>query len=391
MRRPTLLFALIFLALISFVGAKILAKSIVDVLRDPTQAVVGIFTGNSKESNDLTLTQSQMREIEDETVKAGMAAAAANMNQFLPKLINEEIQFDEIVYEGGMRLTYRYTLLSAQANELDPQRFREAWLEHFAGPACAEAAGFFLDRGAQIQYEFRGKEGAPFQTYTLTEELCFATTANSDEDTETYQSGDDAAVPGESQPLAEEGLSEAQDGLNAIFNDHQDTARLVEEVRQKFTINGHPLHPFIFRDLEGWMSDSKPIITTIDVLAADGSNYYSREIVRTSEGYITLDGEESYSYSFIGRLKNRIVAVISHNGGGGSGIFATLHLLDVFSDMAFEHDGDLYERINLKSIRQVSLGDRWREEISVEGNTVVVDGRSTQEPAARMRIEVTRP
>jgi hypothetical protein len=85
------------------------------------------------------------------------------------------------------------------------------------------------------------------------------------------------------------------------------------------------------------------------------------------------------------------LAVISYSSGGGSGIFVNLHFLDLFVDKAFDRDGNVYERINLKSIRQVGLGDRWSEAISFDGNAVVVGGERMAEPRAAMRIEATRP
>lgn len=68
-------------------------------------------------------------------------------------------------------------------------------------------------------------------------------------------------------------LNTAQEACDQDCRKRQ-VARYVKEIQEHFTIKGEPIHPFVFRDFEGYMSDSRPIITSIDVLAGVNSNYF---------------------------------------------------------------------------------------------------------------------
>ena len=173
--------------------------------------------------------------------------------------------------------------------------------------------------------------------------------------------------------------------------------RYVEEVRDHFTIKGQPIHPFVFRDLGGWISDSRPIITAVDVLAGVDSNYYfSGNVEKTSYGYLAREreGRSYYSYSFLGRLENGLLVVQAASSGGGSGIFLSLYFLDVFVDTAFDDEGKPYERLNLKTVRTATLGDRWGGDITIDGNKVIISGTRMAHmggPKTTRVIDVQRP
>lgn len=171
----------------------------------------------------------------------------------------------------------------------------------------------------------------------------------------------------------------------------------VEEVREHFTIKGQPIHPFVFRDLGVWISDSQPIITAVDVLAGVDSNYYfSDDVERKPYGFMAReqDGHSYYSYSFLGRLENGLLIVLSDFSGGGSGTFRSLYILDVFVDTAFSDEGNLYKQVNLKATRIVTLGDRWSGDITLDGNKVTMIGKRMVHmsgPTTTRVIEVRRP
>lgn len=171
----------------------------------------------------------------------------------------------------------------------------------------------------------------------------------------------------------------------------------VEEVREHFTIQGQPIHPFVFRDLGGWISDGHPIVTAVDVLAGVNSNYYfADDIERKPYGFGALDqdGQSYYSYEFLGRLENGLLVVKSDFSGGGSGTFRYLYMLDVVVDTAFSDEGDRYERVNLKATRIVTLGDRWGGDITLAGNTVTISGKRMVHmsgPITTRVIEMRRP
>jgi hypothetical protein len=61
----------------------------------------------------------------------------------------------------------------------------------------------------------------------------------------------------------------------------------LDEVRRSFTIGGKPIPPEIFADFgDAWLSDSRPIILTIDANAAIGSNRYA-DPIKTNGGWVT--------------------------------------------------------------------------------------------------------
>ena len=164
--RHTKLLVLIFgLTLVGYVGAKIAGKSIGDVLRE-------WFVSESPK-----LTKNEVRELEDSAVRAFVAARVTTMNEDLPMLVNEELRFDEVEYEvihgDEIALIYKYTLLRAHADELDPVIFREIWLKNFARPGCDyDEVRTMFRYVAEVKYSFRDKDGVLLQPYTLTEDLC---------------------------------------------------------------------------------------------------------------------------------------------------------------------------------------------------------------------------
>ncbi len=111
---------------------------------------------------------------------------------------------------------------------------------------------------------------------------------------------------------------------------------------------------------------------SIDILAGNDSNYYFNEVEKDQYSYFSRDDDgEVYEYTYYGSLDNGLLVAVSRTGGAGSGVFTTLHLIDLFAERGYDYDGETYERIILKSVGQIVLGDRWYGEISLDGNTVV--------------------
>jgi predicted RNA-binding protein with TRAM domain len=93
---------------------------------------------------------------------------------------------------------------------------------------------------------------------------------------------------------------------------------------------------------------------------------------------------------------NKLLVLIATYNGGGSGTFYTLHILDVSGQRAFDMDGDVYQRINVTSVRNVALGDRGDGDVKISGNTILVttirDGPADTSGASKTkRIKATRP
>ncbi len=173
------------------------------------------------------------------------------------------------------------------------------------------------------------------------------------------------------------------------------------DVRQNFTIGGKPIPPEIFDDFgDASLSDAKPIVVVIDVLAAIGSNRYADEIRKNGDwveqqkpGPGGINGPESIAYEYRGAAANGLLVVLAAWSGGGSGTFYWLHLLDVRPARAFDEDGSTYDRLDLALIRSYALGDRWKGDIRIEGNAIRIETEHSLDGsrAPSETIEARRP
>jgi hypothetical protein len=178
----------------------------------------------------------------------------------------------------------------------------------------------------------------------------------------------------------------------------------MDEVRQSFTLGGKPIPPGIFRDLgDGDIADSTSILVTVDLKAAVGSNRYYEDIGQSGKWVVqkkadkdVANGWEASAYNFIGSTTNNLLVVISSHNGGGSGTFYTLHLLDLAPGKALDSEGQVYERLNLTTVQDIPLGDRWQGTVTISGNFIDVlttkDGPAdTSDKTTVGRIEARRP
>lgn len=183
------------------------------------------------------------------------------------------------------------------------------------------------------------------------------------------------------------------------------TRNLLYEVRRSFTLGGKPIPPEIFRDMgDGNLADSLPIRVTIDVKAAMGSNLYYDEIKPDGPGWVaqrpadkdSLNGTDEYAYHYVGVTANGLLVIIASANTGGSGDFVTLHILDLAAAKAFDSGGQVYDRINVTTLRDIPLGDHWDGMAQIDGNTIVVtttrSGPADDSGKARVtKVEAGRP
>jgi hypothetical protein len=94
------------------------------------------------------------------------------------------------------------------------------------------------------------------------------------------------------------------------------------------------------------MSDSRPIVVTIDANAAIDSNRYAdpiktngRWVEQIKLGSGSFNGPETMSYEFRGATANGMLVFLAARTGAGSGTFYYLHILDAASNRAFDEDG----------------------------------------------------
>lgn len=154
----------------------------------------------------------------------------------------------------------------------------------------------------------------------------------------------------------------------------------MDEVRQSFTLDGKPVPPRIFRDLgDGDMADSASILVSIDLKAAVGSNRYAEDVGKSGQWIVqkkadmdVASGREASAYNYIGSTANKLLVVVTSYNGGGLGTFYTLHILDLAPGKAFGSDGKIYDRLNLTTVREVPLGDRWQGNVKISGNSIEV-------------------
>jgi hypothetical protein len=95
----------------------------------------------------------------------------------------------------------------------------------------------------------------------------------------------------------------------------------LDEVRRSFTIGGKAIPPEIFADFgDAMMSDSRPIVVTIDANAAIDGNRYADPIKRNGRwvdqvklGSESFNGPETMSYEFRGATANRMLVFLAQN------------------------------------------------------------------------------
>ena len=167
----------------------------------------------------------------------------------------------------------------------------------------------------------------------------------------------------------------------------------LDELRNTFTLGGKPVPPLVFRDLgDGNLADSTDIIDSVDIASAIGSNLYGNPI-KASSGWQTqqgVDGAEE-GYDFIGTTQNGLVVVVTRFSGGGSGVFYVLHILDLKPGRAFDANGKPYDRIDLKTVRAVPLGDRWTGVVSIKGDTLRIESTGNGAEAGSRELSAERP
>ncbi len=160
----------------------------------------------------------------------------------------------------------------------------------------------------------------------------------------------------------------------------QSSKNALDEVRRSFTLDGKPIPPGIFRDLgDSDIADSISILVIVDLKAAVGSNRYFDDITKSGQWVVqkksrkdTPNGWEESAYRSIGTTSNHLLVVVTSYNGGGSGTFYTLHILDLARGKAFDPEGKPYDRLNLTSVREMALGDRWQGDIKISGFSVEV-------------------
>jgi hypothetical protein len=157
-------------------------------------------------------------------------------------------------------------------------------------------------------------------------------------------------------------------------------------VREEF------VHPLVVQELVGWLSDTAPTTTSVDLLAARSSNRFFGPIRVSQSGaqvFVRWEGErgESFVYTHLATSPSGVEMLQCFESGGGSGIFGHVVLLSLSRDRSLVEDNagavGLHERRLLKTLGSISLGDRYVGELKYEDGLLVI-------PADTGRFKNTR-
>ena len=141
------------------------------------------------------------------------------------------------------------------------------------------------------------------------------------------------------------------------------------------------VHPLIVSELSGWISDAYETVIAVDLASANHSNRFLGEYsIREYGGrrWVEYRGDhgQSFCYSHIATSPSGVQMVECYDCGGGSGVFGHVLFLSLECDrsMTKKRDGEVVtrERILLKTLGSIGLGDRYRGTVSYENEHLVI-------------------
>lgn len=154
--------------------------------------------------------------------------------------------------------------------------------------------------------------------------------------------------------------------------------------------------PRILQEMDTWISDTGDLVVAINLTDANDSNRFSTwgdEVeARESAGRCPFvwwrqapeadaHSRESFGYRYIGLTDSGVQVLETASSGGGSGTFVGLLFLAVERGHGVAHDAERKdggvvradrERIVLRKLGTIGLGDRWDGELRVVGNDLFI-------------------
>ena len=141
------------------------------------------------------------------------------------------------------------------------------------------------------------------------------------------------------------------------------------------------IHPLIVSELLGWISDSTETVISVDIASSNKSNrFYGEFNVNARDGrswvkWASPEGE-FFVYAHIATSPSGVEMVECYDCGGGSGVFGSVGLFCLEFDRALEEDrygkASTRERVILKTLGSIGLGDRYKGEITYEDGFLVI-------------------
>lgn len=108
----------------------------------------------------------------EERLQAEMFAAADQINADAPIMIDEDTRL-ESASAADRRFRYNYTMVSYEADELDPEVFASHMWPQLKSAVCTqEEMAVFMDNRIPVIYAYYGKEGREIATLTVEHTDC---------------------------------------------------------------------------------------------------------------------------------------------------------------------------------------------------------------------------
>lgn len=103
---------------------------------------------------------------------------------------------------------------------------------------------------------------------------------------------------------------------------------------------------------------------SIDLTEPHCSDCYEVRSIEGGNPYVFLRyDDKSFDYRYIGQTEDGVHVLHTSYWGGGSGVFKDLMLVTIEEDS---------ERLLIRKLGEITLGDRWSGELSVTGNEIFV-------------------
>lgn len=141
------------------------------------------------------------------------------------------------------------------------------------------------------------------------------------------------------------------------------------------------IHPLIVRELLGWISDSTETVISVDIASSNKSNRFYGDFtinIRDGRSWVKWTGSEGefFVYAHIATSPSGGEMVECYSCSGGSGVFGSVGLFGLELDRAFDEyrDGRVRtrERVILKTLGSMGLGDRFKGEIIYDDGFLII-------------------